>query len=84
MRKYAFGSLIIFGQKAPYEISCAWLLRGTDFPEGMKECEDTELYNWRKADPNNAADKQLLEDFWSWEGTFGGRSTKFNQGKIFK
>ena len=41
---------------------------------------DYESYAWKKLDP--AADKKMIDEFFSWEGDFEGR--KFNQGKIFK
>jgi hypothetical protein len=48
----------------------------------MKETDDSELYDWVRVDINDAAQKQLVNDYLSWEGKFGGRS--FNQGKIYK
>jgi len=82
-RKYCFGSLILFNSSAPFALACCWLFRGTEIPAEMKECEDAELYNWRKVDINDPSQKQLVNDFWCWEGKFGtGR--QFNQGKIFK
>jgi len=48
----------------------------------MIECDDSEHYTWRKADTNDAATRELINDFFAWDGSFGGK--KFNQGKIFK
>jgi len=80
LRKYGFGSLIIFGEQKPFEIRGLWLFRGKEIPKEMLDCDDTELYEWRRADP--VADKTEIEEFLAWEGNFGGR--KFNQAKIYK
>lgn len=82
LRKYGFGSLCIFGQEPQLSVAGAWLFRGKDVPEEMKATDDCEHYEWKRVDVNNAADKALVEDFWAWDGNFGGKS--FNQGKIFK
>jgi len=82
LRKYGFGSLIIFGEEPNLSVSVCFLFRGKEIPAEMTECDDAEHYNWRKADTNDAATRELIGDFWAWDGSFGGR--KFNQGKIFK
>jgi len=84
LRKYGFGSICIFGQEGNIEIDSCWLFRGLEIPEEMKEADDWLLYNWKKANVDNASDKDLIEDFFSWAGKFGGKSLPFNQGKIFK
>jgi elongation factor 1-gamma len=80
LRKYGFGSLIIFGEEKPFEVEGFWLFRGTEIPKEMTDCDDCELYTWTRADP--AADKERITEFLTWEGAFSGK--KFNQGKIFK
>jgi elongation factor 1-gamma len=82
LRKYGFGSLAIFGDEPSLQISVCFLFRGKDIPAEMSECDDSEHYDWKKADTNDAATRELINDFWAWDGNFGGR--KFNQGKIFK
>jgi len=82
LRKYGMGSIIVFGDDEHRQIGSCWLFRGQEIPDEMKEADDWSLYTWRKADLNNSADKALIEDYFAWEGEFGGR--KFNQGKIFK
>jgi len=84
LRKYGFGSLLIFGEEPNLEISGCWLFRGLEVPEEMKECPDSESYTFRKADLSSDADKELIGDYWAWEGKFGGRDKPFNQGKVFK
>jgi elongation factor 1-gamma len=82
LRKYGFGSLIIFGDEPNLSVSVVFLFRGKDIPAEMNECDDSEHYTWRKADTNDAATRELINDFFAWDGSFGGK--KFNQGKIFK
>lgn len=82
LRKYGFGSLIIFGEEPKLSIGLCFLVRGQVLPAEMTECDDCELYNWKKANVDNAGDKELVNDYWAWEGNFGGK--KFNQGKMFK
>jgi len=84
LRKYGFGSLIIFGEEPSLEISVCFLVRGQELPAEMLETDDTEHYNWRKANLDDPATRELVNDFFAWDGSFGGRSKKFNQGKIFK
>jgi elongation factor 1-gamma len=82
LHKYAFGSMIIFGEEPQLTVSGVWLFRGLDIPEDMKACDDAEHYNWKKVDTNNPAEKKLVEDYFAWDGELGGK--KFNAGKTFK
>jgi len=82
LRKYGFGSLIIFGEEPKLEVAGVWIFRGPEPPQEMKETDDYILYTWRKMNPDDAAEREIVNDFWSWNGNFSGR--KFNQGKIFK
>jgi len=82
LRKYGFGSLIIFGDEPKLEISTCWLFRGQDIPAEMKDCDDSEHYNWRKADLSDSATREQINAYWAWENFPSGK--KFNQGKIFK
>jgi len=90
LRKYGFGSLLIFGDEESdpkrYQVAGVWLFRGTEIPVEMKENEDAVHHNFRKLDPvNNEQDKKLVEDFWAWEGSFGGNRLKFlDEGRVFK
>jgi len=84
VRKYGFGSLIIFGEEPKLEIGTCWLFRGLDVPLEMKEVDDYEQYNWKKADLSDAATRELINDYWAWDGSFGGTNKKIDQGKIFK
>jgi len=86
LRKYGFGSVLIFGEEPSLSISSAWLFRGQEVPKEMTECDDYELYNWRKVSEENAEEKALVEDLWAWNGKFGVPEGRLflDQGKVFK
>jgi len=84
LRKYAFGSIIIFGDDGNLEVSGIWLFRGGNVPEEMSECDDAEHYDWKKLNHEDSQIKELIEDYFAWDGKFGGKSKQFNQGKIYK
>jgi len=84
LRKYGFGAINIFGEEPNLEVSGIWLFRGLEIPQEMKDCDDAEHYEWTKLNPDDAATRELVGDYWAWEGSFGTPAKKFNQGKIFK
>jgi hypothetical protein len=43
---------------------------------------DYESYTWKKLDPNDAKTKEMVKEYFLWEGNFDGK--KFHSGKIFK
>jgi len=83
LRKWGFGSLLIFGEEPSLEVSGCWLVRGTVLPEELYDNPDAEHYTWTKADPKDEATKKLIEAYWSWTGDFGGKAFH-EEGKIFK
>jgi len=83
LRKYGFGSLAIFGEEPKLQVACVWLFRGAEVPEEMKETDDYHNYEWKKLDHKDENDRKLVEDFFAWDGSFGGKPA-FSQGKIFK
>jgi len=85
LRKYGFGSLLVFGDEPKLEILCVWLFRGLEVPKEMSDVDDYILYDWKKLDSKNEADRKLIEDFFAWNGDFGGNRLPFHdKGKIFK
>lgn len=84
MRKNAFASMILFGEDNNSTISGIWVWRGHElaFPLSDDWTVDYESYDWKKLDANDEKTKQLVKEYFSWEGDFDGK--KFNQGKIFK
>jgi len=83
LRKYGFGSLAIFGEEPSLEVEVCFLFRGTEIPAEMTQCDDSELYDWVKANTEDPAVREKINAFWAWEGNMG-HSKAFNQGKIFK
>jgi len=78
LRKYGFGSLLILGQEPSLEITVCFLFRGPGVPAEMTECDDYEHYNWTKADTDDAATREKINQYWAWD------MPRFNQGKVFK
>jgi elongation factor 1-gamma len=85
LRKYGFGSVLIFGDEPKLEVASVWLFRGLDIPAEMRECPDFTSYEWKKLDHKDEKDRKLIEDYFAWNGDFGGNRPAFNdQGKVFK
>ncbi|XP_064466518.1 elongation factor 1-gamma-like [Ornithodoros turicata] len=84
MRKHAFASMILFGEDNNSTISGVWVWRGHDLAFLLSEDWqiDYESYDWKKLSPDAPETKKLVDEYFKWEGEFGGK--KFNQGKIFK
>jgi len=83
IRKYGFGSLLIFGDEPKLEIAGCWLFRGTELPEELDENPDAEHHTWTKVDSSDPAQRALVEQYWAWDGDFSPRVFHDN-GKIFK
>jgi len=85
LRKYGFGCILIFGEEPKLQVSSVWLFRGPEPPAEMKESDDFPSYEWRKLDHKDEKDRKLIEDYFAWNGDFGGNRPAFNdQGKVFK
>ena len=84
LRKYAFGSVCLFGKDNDSTISGVWIWKGQElvFPLCADWTIDYESYEWKKLDPKSEETKKIVNEYWLWEGDFGGKS--FNQGKIYK
>jgi elongation factor 1-gamma len=84
LKKHAFASVILFGEDNKSSISGVWVWKGQDL--AFEQCPDWQVdyesYEWKKLDPASEETKKLVNEYWLWEGDFGGK--KFNQGKIFK
>jgi len=83
LRKWGFGSLLIFGDEPKLEIAGCWLFRGTELPEELGENPDAEHHSWTKVDTSDAAQRALVEQYWAWDGDWSPRVFHDN-GKIFK
>lgn len=82
LRKYCFGSVLIFGEDNSNEISGYLVFRGQEIPDEMKDVADFESYNFRQMDINDPKEKELFNDYLAWDGELAGK--KFADGKIFK
>lgn len=82
LHKYAFGTMNIYGEKGNFEIHGVWVFRGPKVPADMEECDDSEVYDWKKGNLGDAAEKAKFEDYIAWEGEVNGK--KFNSGKVYK
>ncbi|XP_041008258.1 elongation factor 1-gamma-like isoform X1 [Juglans microcarpa x Juglans regia] len=72
-RKYAFGKMLVIGSEPPFKVKGLWLFRGQEVPQFViDECYDMELYEWKKVDINDEAEKervnQMIEDYEPFEG----------------
>ncbi|XP_028805064.1 elongation factor 1-gamma [Neltuma alba] len=72
-RKYAFGKMLVIGSEPPFKVKGLWLFRGQEIPQFViDECYDMELYEWRKVDISDEAQKervnQMIEDCEPFEG----------------
>ncbi|CAL1355858.1 unnamed protein product [Linum trigynum] len=72
-RKYAFGKMLIIGSTPPFKVKGLWLFRGQEIPQFIiDECYDMELYEWKKVDISDEAQKerasQMIEDAEPFEG----------------
>ncbi|TXG53695.1 hypothetical protein EZV62_018951 [Acer yangbiense] len=72
-RKYAFGKMLIIGSEPPFKVKGLWLFRGQEIPQFViDECYDMELYEWKKVDISDEAQKervsQMIEDQEPFEG----------------
>jgi elongation factor 1-gamma len=81
LRKYGFGSVLIFGEEGQLSISGVWIFRGSEIPEEMSVCDDSELYTWTKLDHTDADTKTKIENYFAWDGF---ATEKFADGKVFK
>jgi len=85
LRKYAFGSVCVFGENNDSSISGVWCWRGQDL--AFEKSEDLQIdyssYTWKKLDSKSEECKKLVEQYFKWEGT-DSKGRKFCDGKIFK
>lgn len=84
MRKHSFSSVCVLGEAPEIEISGVWFWKGQDLAFELTDDwkVDYDTYEWKKLDIDNADDKQMITDYFAWEGKFGGK--KFQDGKVFK
>jgi len=84
LRKNAFASMCVFGENNNNTIAGVWIWRGHElaFELSPDWRTDYESYTWKKLSADDESTKQLVNQYFLWEGEHNGK--KFNQGKIFK
>ena len=82
MRKYTFGSFLIFGEDDKNEISGALVFRGQEIPPEIKAVGDYESYEWTRMNLDDPKEVELFNDYLAWDGDLNGKVV--NQGKAFK
>lgn len=83
VRKYAFGSMCVFGEDGNNEIGGIFVFRGSEVPEDVKDVADYESYTFSKVENlEDPSFRELFGDYLAWDGKFGGK--KFADGKIYK
>lgn len=82
MRKYAFGSFLIFGEDDKNEISGSIIFRGQEIPPEILAVGDFASYEWTRMNLDDPKEVKLFNDYLAWEGDFNGKVV--NQGKTFK
>lgn len=85
-RKYIFGCASVFGQANASVIKGAFLVRGQEAAPAFDVAPDYDSYEFTKLDPSNAADKDFIEDMWSWDKPIveNGKTYDWADGKVFK
>jgi len=66
LRKYGMGVLMLIGateEKKPWNLVGLWIFRGQDVPFEMKDCDDSEHYNFVKLDMGVDANKKKFEQY---------------------
>lgn len=62
------------------------MVRGNDAMKAFDVAPDYESYDFKKLDPSKKADKDFVEDQWSWDKsiTVAGKKYDWADGKVFK
>merc|ERR1719259_12571 len=85
LRKYAFGSMAVFGSNNDSSISGVWVWRGQDL--AFEKSEDLQIdyssYKWTKFDSKSEECKAKVDQYFKWLGT-DSKGRPFCDGKIFK
>jgi len=84
MRKHSFGSVAVLQDTDKLEISGVWFWKGQDLAFNLSEDwqVDYEVYDWTKLDSENAEHRLIVQEYFAWEGKFGGKG--FKDAKVYK
>lgn len=82
VRRWAFGSMVILNETAPFEVEGCWLIRGQSI-QPLVDCNpDAEYYEWTKANTDDEATRALIGDYWCSCGNINNKAQL--DSKIFK
>lgn len=82
VRKYAFGSMGVYGEDNNSAIYGMFIFRGMDIPLMVQDCPDYESYEFVRVNTDDPAVRAEWENCIAWEGEYMGK--KFNDGKVYK
>lgn len=85
-RKYLFGCASVYGTANDSVIRGAFMVRGQEALPAFDVAPDWESYEFTKLDPHKNADKEFIEDQWSWDKPIevDGKEYPWADGKVFK
>jgi len=67
LAKFSLTSQVTLKKNDLFHIWGVWLFRGTTVPPEFMDVDDTEYYEWRKADVSKNEDKEFISDIWAWD-----------------
>jgi len=81
LRKNAFGSMCVFGENNNNTITGIWVWRGQQlaFELSTDWQVDYESYKWTKLSPDDEKTKQLVNQYFLWEGEHNGKKIQSRQ-----
>ncbi|RMZ88607.1 hypothetical protein DV736_g4169, partial [Chaetothyriales sp. CBS 134916] len=85
-RKFLFGAASVYGKSNDSIIRGAFLVRGAEALPAFDVAPDYESYKLTKLDPHKEADREFIEDQWSWDKPIvvDGKEYEWADGKVFK
>ena len=85
-RKYIFGCASVYGTANDSIIQGAFVIRGQEALPAFDVAPDFESYEFTKLDSTKAADKEFVNEQWTWEKpiTVSGKDYPHADGKVFK
>jgi elongation factor 1-gamma len=76
LRKYGYAALNVIGaseEQGPFDVCGIFLVRGTEMPAELKNCDDSEYYTWSRIDVTSDKGEARFAELWNSE-TINGKS----------
>jgi len=85
-RKYLFGACSVYGVTNDSVIKGVFVVRGQEALPAFDVAPDYESYEFTKLDHTSEADREFINDQWSWDKpiTVNGKTYEWADGKVFK